>query len=417
MKITNSTVAMASSHSFSSFTHVESMTMQARASSDLPGAILELSKNGKNKSYLEDMKEYDKEQKAELQKRQEEGADRAMQQLLKNLQKTDKANKTSAISDEMSDQYKLKLELIKRMFEMLKNGQKLSDKDMKNLNKDGILDLRSESFKSGFSISASASSSIAISAGNVTGVENGNVINLGTGGAAGGTLPVQGRGSLWTRVTATSGYYEEVESTSFSTNGMVQTSDGRSISFGIEMSMSRAFMSEINTLASENYIMCDPLVINMDTDMAEITDQKFFFDLDSDGKEEEISFAGKGSGFIALDRNGDGKINDGSELFGTKSGDGFADLAVFDEDGNGWIDENDSVFDRLKIWTKDENGKDSLIDLKQADVGAIYLGNVDTEYQLKNEAHETNGAIRKTGIFLRESSGQVGTVNHVDLAI
>ena len=41
-----------------------------------------------------------------------------------------------------------------------------------------------------------------------------------------------------------------------------------------------------------------------------------------------------GSGYLALDKNGDGTINDGSELFGTRNGDGFADLAQYDEDGN-----------------------------------------------------------------------------------
>lgn len=398
MKITGSTVAMASSHSYHSFTFVESMTMQARASADLPGAILELSQDGESKSYLNDMKEYEKEQKAELKKRQEENAQKSMQQLLQNTQK---AEKTSEGSDDISDQYKLKLELIKRMFEMLRRGQGLSEKDIQKMDKEGILDLRSSSFRSSFSAGLSISTGITISA---------------TDGNGGNVVP-QGNGSLWTRVTATSGFYEESESTSFATTGLVQTADGRSISFGVEMSLSRAFMSEINTLKSENFIMCDPLIINMDTDMAEITDQKFLFDLDSDGREEEISFAGPGSGFLALDRNEDGKINDGSELFGTKSGDGFADLAVYDEDGNGWIDENDSIFHHLKIWTKDEDGSDRLIDLRKADVGAIYLGNADTEYQLKNESNETKGAIRKTGIYLKESTGRVGTVNHVDLVI
>ena len=84
--------------------------------------------------------------------------------------------------------------------------------------------------------------------------------------------------------------------------------------------------------------------------------------------------------FLLLDRNEDGKINDGSELFGTKSGDGFRDLSEYDEDRNGWIDENDSVFSKLKVWTKDSEGNDKLLNLKQADVGAIYLGNIDTEF-------------------------------------
>lgn len=83
-------------------------------------------------------------------------------------------------------------------------------------------------------------------------------------------------------------------------------------------------------------------------------------DLDADGMEDQISFVLPGSGFLALDLNGDGRINDGRELFGPETGDGFAELARYDEDGNQWIDENDPVFERLRIWTKDAEGRDVL---------------------------------------------------------
>ena len=87
------------------------------------------------------------------------------------------------------------------------------------------------------------------------------------------------------------------------------------------------------------------------------------------------------------------------------------------EDENGWIDENDSIFSKLKVWTKDEYGNDYLIDLKEADVGAIYLRNADTQFSLKNDENKLNAEIKKTGIYLRESTGEVGTLNHVDLVI
>ena len=132
---------------------------------------------------------------------------------------------------------------------------------------------------------------------------------------------------------------------------------------------------------------------------------------------EEISSLGSGSGFLAYDKNGDGVINDGSELFGTKSGDGFADLAQYDEDGNGWIDENDSIFNNLKVWVKNEDGSDRLLDLKEANVGAIYLGSADTQFHLNNAyTNQTNAVIQKTGVFLKET-GEVGTIQHVDLAL
>ena len=216
----------------------------------------------------------------------------------------------------------------------------------------------------------------------------------------------------------------EQEDTSFSTVGSVRTKDGREINFNVNVNMSRRceeyYREELNVA---QFALYDPLVINLDTDATELSDQTFYFDLDADGEEEEISML-KGSGYLALDKNEDGIINDGSELFGTGNGDGFADLARYDEDGNGWIDENDSIWSKLKIWCKDEKGNDVLYKLSDKGVGAICLQNVSTDFTLQGdrtaqdgatEANATNGAIRKTGIFLYEN-GNVGTVQHVDMA-
>ncbi len=224
--------------------------------------------------------------------------------------------------------------------------------------------------------------------------------------------------SVWKKVTAMSGFQDEAEQTTFQSTGMVTTKDGRQINFGVSVEMSRRFCQKFESLTSEDYIFTDPLVINLDSDIAKVSDQKFLFDLDADGEKEEMSFVEGGSGFLSLDKNGDGTINDGNELFGTKSGDGFKDLAAYDEDGNGWIDEADEVFRNLRIWTKDEDGNDHLISLKDADVGAIFLGEASTDFSLNSmDTNSTNAVIRNTGVFLRESSGAVGTVQHVDFAV
>ena len=210
--------------------------------------------------------------------------------------------------------------------------------------------------------------------------------------------------------------YSEEETTEFAAGGKVRTSDGREIDFQIGLSMSRSFecyyRDELETVKSA---LRDPLVINYDAPAAQVRNQKFRFDLDADGQTEEISQLDSGSGFLALDLNEDGKINDGSELFGTKSGDGFGDLAKYDGDGNGWIDENDEVWSKLKIWAKDENGKDILYRLADKGVGAIYLGSVDTDFSLVGQFGGTQAAIRRTGLFLYES-GLAGTMQHLDLA-
>lgn len=211
-------------------------------------------------------------------------------------------------------------------------------------------------------------------------------------------------------------YQYEKEDTSFSTVGTVRTSDGREIHFNVNVGMSREFEQYFRQdIEMASFQMCDPLVINLDTDAAELSDQTFYFDIDADGEKDEIASLGSGSGYLALDKNEDGIINDGSELFGTESGNGFFDLAKYDEDGNGWIDENDAIWSKLKIWCKDENGEDVLYRLADKGVGAICLQNVSTDHTLKGDNGQTKGAIRNTGVFLYEN-GNAGTVQHVDVA-
>ena len=96
-----------------------------------------------------------------------------------------------------------------------------------------------------------------------------------------------------------------------------------------------------------------------------------------------------------------------------KDDDGKVD-PEYDEDGDGWIDEDDAIWSRLKIWCKDENGRDILYTLRDKGVGAICLQNAATGFALNDEQNTSKGYIRSTGIFLYEN-GNVGTVQHLDL--
>ena len=222
----------------------------------------------------------------------------------------------------------------------------------------------------------------------------------------------------WVEETTVSNFYAARETVEFQSAGKVTTADGREIEFDTSFTMTQSFVEYTNVEVDyKKVMMIDPLVINLGSGTAEVTDQKFTFDIDADGKEDNISLLGQMCGFLALDQNGDGVINDGSELFGTKTGDGFAELAVFDLDKNGWIDENDEIFNRLRIWKKDENGNDQLVGLGVQGVGAIYLGNVSTTYEMKGADMEgTEGMLQKTGIFLNED-GSAGTIQHLDFAV
>ncbi|MEW5943929.1 MAG: VCBS repeat-containing protein [Pseudomonadota bacterium] len=211
----------------------------------------------------------------------------------------------------------------------------------------------------------------------------------------------------------------EAEQTTFAAEGVVRTADGQEIRFSLRLEMRREFSQEVDVnvrLGDAARQKKDPLVLNFNGTAAQLTERKFSFDLDADGTAEQVSFVGAGSGFLALDRNQDGKINDGGELFGPLSGDGFSELADHDADRNGWIDENDPIYAELRIWTKDVKGNDVLAGLKEKGVGAISLARIATEFSLKNPQNDLLGQIRSSGVYLNED-GSAGSVQQIDLAV
>lgn len=211
--------------------------------------------------------------------------------------------------------------------------------------------------------------------------------------------------------------HDEVEQTSFAAQGVVKTADGKEISFSYELEMERQFHSETHlSVRAGDALLKDPLVINFGGTAAQLTDRTYSFDLDADGTKDQIAWVQPGSGFLALDKNGNGAIDDGSELFGAQTGNGFAELAAYDEDQNGWIDEADAAYDRLLVWSK-SGTTDQQAGLKDRNVGAISLGQVATPFALKNAANEVQGQIRASGVYVKEDGSGVGSVQQIDLAV
>lgn len=206
----------------------------------------------------------------------------------------------------------------------------------------------------------------------------------------------------------------EYESVTFNAQGTIRTEDGKEIAFNLEMAMSREMYSESTIALREGGRPVDPLVINYAGSSADLTSQKFLFDLDADGTDENISFVQPGSGFLVFDKNKDGIVQDGSELFGPTSGNGFAELSQYDQDGNGWIDENDFIYDQLSVWSKNQKGDDYYQTLKQAGVGAIYLDAAQTSFAYKDLGFNTHGNLNQSGIYFTES-GQPRLIQQLDL--
>jgi hypothetical protein len=208
----------------------------------------------------------------------------------------------------------------------------------------------------------------------------------------------------------------QTQSLDFSAEGRITLADGTTIDLSVAFSMQSAQIERESLRFKAGDALIDPLVINFGGGMLELSSVRHTFDLDLDGETDEIAFAGEGSGFLALDRNGDGQINDGSELFGPTEGDGFAELAAHDGDGNGWIDEADAVFEKLLIWTKEADGTETLFSLRDKGIGAIYLENVATPFDYAGGLDGYDGRLRASSLFLGEN-GTAGTVQEVDLKI
>jgi len=192
----------------------------------------------------------------------------------------------------------------------------------------------------------------------------------------------------------------------FESVGEVQTVDGRSISFMMQLDFHNDFRHESQEETfTGNAQWIDPLVISLTGEVPQISDGSFEFDLNGDGtinkSQETMGRLSSGMAYIAFDKNGDGIINDGNELFGATSGQGFAELAAYDSDGNGWIDENDAIFERLSVWQPD--AENALTSFGQAGVGAIYLHAEQTPFELTNISGQADARITQSSVVLMES--------------
>jgi hypothetical protein len=111
-------------------------------------------------------------------------------------------------------------------------------------------------------------------------------------------------------------------------------------------------------------ITIDPLVLDLDGDGITTLSQEngVFFDFDANGFHELTGWIGAGSGLLMLDLNGNGELDDGSELFGDftmmptgeNAGNGFHALSQYDDNQDGRIDANDAIWSQLGVYYDSE---------------------------------------------------------------
>lgn len=134
---------------------------------------------------------------------------------------------------------------------------------------------------------------------------------------------------------------------------------------------------QLNVTSTASPQKTDPLVLDLASNGFSTSglDRTVSFDLNADGRRDQISVPTGDDALLALDRNGNGRIDDGRELFGDQHGaaNGFAELAKYDDNRDGRLDIQDAIFQRLALLRFDDQGQPRQQSLAQAGVSAIQL--------------------------------------------
>ena len=156
-------------------------------------------------------------------------------------------------------------------------------------------------------------------------------------------------------------------------------------------------------------IPASPLVLDLDGDGIETVGLAagIQFDMNNDGFLETTGWVMSDDGFLALDRNGDGIINNGSELFGNSTmlqngslaANGFLALAEFDSNHDGKIDKKDSAWNSLRVWRDiNQNGESDAGELFTMDQAGI--SSINLSYTNSNVVDAFGNEFRQVGSFV-----------------
>ncbi|AFM26137.1 calcium-binding protein [Desulfomonile tiedjei] len=152
----------------------------------------------------------------------------------------------------------------------------------------------------------------------------------------------------------------------------------------------------------------DPLVLDLDGEGIKTTNVKDgrYFDYNGDGFAEETGWVDPHDGILVMDRNGNGTIDDGRELFGDqtilqsgrRAANGFEALAELDTNGDGKIDANDEAFSLLRVLT-DVDGDDYASENEFLSLAELGIKSIDLDSNLTSITDMQGNTQNRVGSF------------------
>ena len=201
------------------------------------------------------------------------------------------------------------------------------------------------------------------------------------------------------------------------------------LSYQLNLSASYSSMSKIETTAAA---LKDPLVIQFGTrSIGHITDYAQL-DINSDSKQDDLPIFSGDVGYLVFDKNQNNRVDDGRELFGPRTNNGFDELAQLDSNNNGFFDSQDENYSQVYIWqpqhsennsntgSSSESNKQNLVSLSQAGIKAISLNAIATQFNFRDQRQENNGEIsaqlKQTSFAITDNNQTVG-VHQIDVRL
>ncbi|HAF1417180.1 TPA: calcium-binding protein [Salmonella enterica] len=165
----------------------------------------------------------------------------------------------------------------------------------------------------------------------------------------------------------------------------------------------------------------DPIAIDLNGDGVKTISKSAGLVFDHDGNlfAENTGWVSPEDGLLVLDKNRDGKISSGNELFGNntllnngeKARNGYEALREYDENHDGVINKNDSIWSQLKVW-QDKNSNAIVDDGELMSLEQLKIAGIKLNYQNINKTDSEGNAHLQQGDIIYEN-GHIGMAEDI----